>query len=407
MKNKKLRLFWSSLVLAVTMVAGTRWCLHSIIPPMLVTSIPPTGKFPDPSKFIAGVNYPWYQYGADFGTTAWGHQGVSNPSTAAGIDKDFAYLQSQKVLLVRWYLFCDGRAGLVYGKDGRVTGVDDYLFKDIDAAINLAEEHNIHLMLVLVDYTFFNKAKYLGNVKVGGHADIAKDGAKRQAYLDNALKPMLERYASNPTIVAWEVNNEPEWAMQIPIAQIRNLVSNRIPVATMQSFVVEQVKYVHMYAHQPATVGSAMRSMIFDYWTDAKLDFYDFHYYPYMELTQSAYDVPAASLGLDKPLLIGELPTKNGFVGIKDYLTAARKNRYAGAIAWSLRAEDRYSGFRDQATDFREWQAHNPFLESWLPINQLKLRPGVVPQPQTPAPTNSTQPEKPATPTKSINGEHN
>jgi hypothetical protein len=404
MINRKFYLSWFSLVLAVVLVAGGRWYLRSIAPPTLVTSISETGKFPDSTKFVAGVNYPWYQYGSDFGTTGWGHLGVSNPTTAAGIDKDFAYLESQHVLLVRWYLFCDGHAGIVYGKNGKVTGVDDYLFPDIDAAIIIADAHNIHLMFVLVDYTFFNKAKYMTGVKLGGHSDIATDATKRQAYLDNALKPLLERYASNPTIVAWEVNNEPEWAMQMPLAQIRNLVSNRIPVATMQAFVIEQIKYVHMYAHQPATVGSAMRDMIYDYWTGAKLDFYDFHYYPYMGLTSNAYDVPAADLKLDKPLLIGELPSKNGFAGIQDYLRIARKNRYAGALAWSLRAEDRYSDFRSQATAFSEWQKQNAsFLANWLPANKQKLTPGVTALPLPPeatSPDSSTPPAKSASSTK-------
>ena len=60
--------------------------------------------------YLLGVNYPWLNYGHDFGTTAWGHDGVSSPKSRDTVEADLAYLQSQGVHVVRWFVFGDGRA---------------------------------------------------------------------------------------------------------------------------------------------------------------------------------------------------------------------------------------------------------------------------------------------------------
>ena len=36
--------------------------------------------------YLLGVNYPWLNYGHDFGTTAWGHDGVSSPKSRDTVD---------------------------------------------------------------------------------------------------------------------------------------------------------------------------------------------------------------------------------------------------------------------------------------------------------------------------------
>ncbi len=87
------------------------------------------------SDFLAGVNYPWSNYGWDFGDNAWGHKGVSEPSSRAAVEADFAFLKSKGVKVARWFVFCDGRASPEFGADGAVTGFDPHFFADLDAAL--------------------------------------------------------------------------------------------------------------------------------------------------------------------------------------------------------------------------------------------------------------------------------
>ena len=64
--------------------------------------------------FHHGCNYPWstdgttVYYGLDFGGNVWGsHLGVS--TRRHSVARDFAEMARLGFLVVRWFLFCDGR----------------------------------------------------------------------------------------------------------------------------------------------------------------------------------------------------------------------------------------------------------------------------------------------------------
>src|SRR5262249_31770880 len=93
--------------------------------------------------FLHGVNYPWSTdgqtvfYGLDFGANVWGsHLGVS--TRRAAVSRDFEEMAQLGFVVVRWFLFCDGRSGIVYDDRGFPLGLDDELFVDLDAALEIA-----------------------------------------------------------------------------------------------------------------------------------------------------------------------------------------------------------------------------------------------------------------------------
>src|ERR1700679_246841 len=88
----------------------------------------PPPLFLPTSQFAIGVNYPWRNYGGDFGAQVWGtHDGVSTPAGTKEVDADFDHLSKMGLTVVRWFVFCDGRGGLTFGQDGGVTGLDQYV----------------------------------------------------------------------------------------------------------------------------------------------------------------------------------------------------------------------------------------------------------------------------------------
>jgi len=300
--------------------------------------------------YLLGVNYPWLNYGHDFGTTAWGHDGVSMETSSKQIDDDFAYLKSQGVHVVRWFLFGDCRAAPEFDARGKVTGFDKYFYPDLDAALAIAQKHDIYLILVLLDFHLADKSKQVSNVQLGGRSEMITDPAMRQSFLDIALRPLLERYGKNRNIIAWEVMNEPEGAMIIPGGK---WVEKSVSTADMESFVRDVVEYIHTYSSQHATLGSASRRWL-RYWRNSKLDFYQYHYYDKME-SKYPLDYPYTNLNLDKPCIVGEFPTKNTNRTMTQYLDIIWKNDYAGALAWSHRAGDEASGFKGVACEFNLW----------------------------------------------------
>jgi hypothetical protein len=309
------------------------------------------GQFLQNHKFIIGVNYPWLNYGTDFGANAWGHRGLSEPISRDVVDADFAYLAAHEVSFVRYFVLCDGRAGLVYGADGTVLGVDNQFFQDMDSLVQLASKHGIYLVLVVLDYSMFKPAYKVSGVPAGGHSDFVLDPARRKAFLERVFKPILLRYGHNGNVVAWEVINEPEWVMDMRGGRG---TKPPIPVDVMKDFVKECTQYIHSNTEQAATIGSAYRRWV-ELWTGLGLDFYQIHYYPWME---SAYPLnyDAQSINVDKPVIIGEYPTVNGVWPIENYLRLGFKNRYAGMLAWAVRSQDKYSNYFLRADQVLQWR---------------------------------------------------
>ena len=348
--------------------------------------------------WLLGVNYPWLYYGHDFGqaawpTGSWAHDGVSDPGSKERVEEDLAYLRSKGVHVVRWFLFADGRASPEFDSQGYVTGFDSYFYDDLDTALGLACKYDLHLIPVLLDYLWLDDPRMVGDVQVGGHADVITDTAKRQSFLDNALVPLLERYGGDRRIIAWEVMNEPEWTMRgVPGA---GTVGPTVSITEMQSFVGDVVSYVHDYASQDVTVGSAQGHWL-SYWQGMGLDFYQFHYYDWMGQGQPPF-VPCSSLGLDRPAILGEFPSRSTAITLTRYLSTTWSNDYAGALVWSLNGGDDSSGFDDPgpSDEFRHWsQAHDadvniPWLcGTYLPLVLKDYEPPPVNISNTPGESN-------------------
>jgi cellulase (glycosyl hydrolase family 5) len=354
--------------LSAAMLLGAAGCSKASAPPKRAPakkSIPPaaqtavadkTSRIGEPGGgFVLGVNYPWNNYGHDFGETpAWSHDGVGNPSMGARIRQDFSWLKSNGIHSVRWFLFADGRASPEFDSDGNVTGLDEHFFQDMDTALAIAEENGISIIFVLFDYLLCQEARIDNGVQLGGHASLITQPSMRQSMIVHALKPMLERYGQHPAIAGWDVMNEPEGAMTIVGG---NWIDGAVAAEDMQAFVREVVTAIHRDARQPVTLGSSSRGMLSN-WTEAGLDFYQFHYYDPME-TEYPLETTCASLDLDKPCIVGEIPTKNTKQPVRKYLDIVIENGYAGAFLWSLKGVDESSGLEEALPEISAWANDN------------------------------------------------
>ena len=65
-----------------------------------------------PPAFFVGANLPWIHYGGDFGANAWAPAGLSQHPEPERIASLFDTLRAHGVTTIRWFLLCDGRAGV-------------------------------------------------------------------------------------------------------------------------------------------------------------------------------------------------------------------------------------------------------------------------------------------------------
>jgi hypothetical protein len=282
-----------------------------------------------PPPFLTGANLPWVHYGIDFGANAWRPDGgVGQAGERAQLEAAFAALAASGVRYVRWFLFCDGRAGIAFSGGGRPTGLDDFVFRDVDAALEIAGRHGVRIMFVLLDFLWCNPASATRGVQMGGRTDVLAEPTSRDALLDLVIRPLLERYADEPTILAWDVINEPEWIKSVE------------PTA-LHTWLGDTVALIHSATSHPATIGSAGVRWR-DRYVDLNLDFYQVHWYDGLK-RQPPLDTPVDELGFDRPVLLGEFPTRGSKRTPEEIVDAARAAGYSGAFYWSVLAKDECS----------------------------------------------------------------
>jgi hypothetical protein len=346
-------------------------------------------KIDGQEAFLFGANYPWYNYGTDFGENAWGYSGVA--AKRGDIDADFEKMSEMGIRVVRWFVFVDGRAAPEFSEDGSVIGVDDKVFDDLDTALDIAQNHNIRLILVLLDFHWLApQTKDDKGVIMGGHSDIIENQDKRESFFQNALMPLMQRYGKNPYILSWEVINEPEWAIDDPSTR-PNKDLKLVSLKAMQSFVSDTANFIHQNGGKWVTVGSASRTW-WNLWENTGLNICQFHYYD--TLTDSPIDFPYEKMSTNLPCIVGEFPTAKTALTSDDYYQTIINNGYAGAFPWSLRAKDDYSDVISNATTIQTWASKLgnyidiPLPVGWVPPMPLPTK---TPMP-TPLPTITLDP---------------
>jgi hypothetical protein len=301
------------------------------------------------SPFFLAVNYPWLNYGRDFGQSPWGYSGIALRQSRETVAADFARIQSSGASVVRWFLLGDGRAGVRY-ESGVPTGPDDFLFRDVAVALELATQSGLQICFSLFDFLWLQVPENL-DPQFPGRPALQFAGG-REALLQKILIPLFCEFRAHPAIHSWEVVNEPEWA----IPEFERSAKAGLSLANARSFFAEIVDAIHSESLLPATLGSA-RLQWLRAWSEIGLDHLQAHYYPQLESDQnlSLAQQLEALADLALPLWIGELPANDPASPqylLTGALTACRNAGLAGAGIWRWRPPE--AGGGDVAFGFVE-----------------------------------------------------
>ena len=283
-----------------------------------------------------------------------------NPSTTYDferleVDRDLATLQQtlggcQKPV-VRVFVFTDGSAAPDFTANNEVKGLDKAFFEDFNILLQVAKQRGFLLMPVLLDFHWCDKPKSVNGVQLGGRADIIRKASKRKTFFDRALKPFLEHYGKNASIYAIDIINEPEWVMPGITTDYQG--GDAVSIEAMRNFVRQCNDIIHKNSNHKVTVGSARRKWL-THWQGLGLDLYQFHWYEHFKDEEPFPWQPYTDLGLDKPCIIGEVPTE-GKISTTQYLEAAQQRGYHGLLVWSYRAGDKFSDFSGARPELKQW----------------------------------------------------
>ena len=281
--------------------------------------------------FLLGVNYPWSRYAEDFGASATGHLGLSLPENSSVVAENFARVHDCGARVVRWFLFGDGRGGFTAEK-GIPRRPDEFLFPDVQTALELAGQSGLQICFSLIDYLWLQDRT--GKPAAHANEQVLQFAAGREAFLQHILIPMFREFHGHPALFAWEIANEPEWA----IREFHRQREAKMHFADFRCFAEEIVQAVREYAGVPVTLGSARLDWV-RAWAELGLDFYQAHYYPKHDSgRRSGLEKQLAALpALDKPLWLGELPARDetspGYA-LESSLTHCYEKGLLGAAVW-------------------------------------------------------------------------
>lgn len=294
-------------------------------------------------RFVYGVNYAWRDFAGDFGGIAqWGVKGVSG--APSGYAADLADMQKQGANVIRWWLFPDFRSdGVTFDGMNVPTGVTATALADFAKALELADQAGVFLMPTFFSFDNFRPTQTNQGVLIRGIAPIALDANARKALVDKVVRPIVKAGQQSPfarRVFAWEVINEPEWAVTGPSmyggdqAFDPTMGLTAISHAQMETFIKDVVGGIRAETSAMVSVGGAAPKWAHA-WTMSGLDFYQWHYYDWINTYWPYTDGPA-KYGVNKPVVVGEMPMdKLANQPFASVVGTFWQNGYAGALGWS------------------------------------------------------------------------
>lgn len=323
------------------------------------------------NSFLVGINYPWINYGWDFGDPPPGWTG--GPPVAEWraqqrrqIATDLAEFARLGLFAVRWFVMGDG-TNYGFGDDapqlvdGRWSAkplsaehaFHEQMLDDFSFVLQTCAELKLKFVPALLDFHWCFPGEPVANTPVvkGGRAEIVLDLAKREAFFERVLEPLLDISVKYRDIIyAWELINEPEWCTNLrPLApaQMPPDEKQAVPLEIMRDFIVEGVRRINARGAFRSTVGFAHYATL-DKWDSAALGvtLHQFHYY-----AQNKHALPPHTFFDEYPCFIGEFASaverdwpelkKQGLQQtITHRLNWVAEKGYPAAFLWSARGSD-------------------------------------------------------------------
>ena len=324
-------------------------------------------KYKGKRIFFSGMNLAWIDFNSDVG---------KDPLDENKWRKAVQDIRAAGGNSIRWWLFNNMSVSPTIDQNThRVTGLPENTIKNMKKALDIAEEYGVMVSMCLFSHNL-TQANQWGNyndkIDITANKALFSDNAAAQAFIDNALIPVVKAIGNHPALMTWELFNEPE-GMIIGHGWTKP-DEDRISIESIVSFSEKLANAIHSNMSGVLVSTGVHCAQDLQYWKDKTwLDFLQLHFYPeHQSSADNPFDHPFSFWNLSKPLIIGEFSAagwdKERFPAYKvstktppQLYKYAYENGYAGALSWD------YTGFKDDVAGdavIHNYAAAKPGMEA-------------------------------------------
>jgi hypothetical protein len=358
---------WTTVTATVTLAAGAQtlrlttttggfninWVQYELPAPVTDRITVSGSQFRVGSKriWLNGANTPWDNWN-DFGGNF----------DAAWWDLHFQELKNNGINSTRIWITCSPEnQAIIINDAGFVSGVSSLFWSHVDQLMNIARNRKVYVMMALISFdhtknTYQNYQRY---------RNMMSSQTNVNSFADNFVRPLVQRYNSNPYLFSIDVCNEIIWMHE-------DANNAQFAWPTIQYYIARVAAAIHQNSNILVTVGDYINYTSPNYEGNkysnaalqaqynnpaAYLDFYKLHYYPWVGRWFGVHPqlTPTQISLTDKPIVIGEISANGVYTqntsGQDSWVMSttqgyetAYQNGWQGVMAWTSNGVDGNGG---------------------------------------------------------------
>ncbi|WP_027395917.1 T9SS type A sorting domain-containing protein [Aquimarina latercula] len=317
---------------------------------------------------VNGLNIAWVKFGRDIGVNPF--DGSSFRPDLAAFEEIMNFVQFNGGNVVRWWYHTNGSTNPVYDSDQMVTNNPDFFHEDVLEILDLAESKGLKVQICLWS---FDMLKDQWAVDAEANRKLLTEDRYRDAYIQNALLPLVNSVGDHPGLFAWEIFNEPEGMTKRYAAHWKNF-KEKVEMPFIQQFINKTAGAIRRAQPEVKITNGALGLLtnmedaekgFWNAYSDANLinaggddegylDFYNVHYYKWQGFKGSPFHNILDVNKIDKETVIGEYypddivfndddlandsglsPSDIPITRAEDLGLELSENSWSGSIVWS------------------------------------------------------------------------